>query len=263
MCRASLYAGKLVWCTATHPSGVLEGVQLPMQTAVGIPFRPTSDALISIFVLYLLRRLEECPTTTNLLSQIPQLAYSCGLPAFKAAIVAAAQESPASAAATAASTPAPGNAVAATFSSSASCMSMNTSFSARGLGGPAQGVVVKQEGGRSIAGSVKTLFGVGVASSADVGACLGGLGDGSSGAANGLANGAAKSEDGSDMGGCSASMGAHEPAEANEPMHLNGEDQNLSDSLGFSDHDPLLSALHMGRSAQVSLASSALSSQAR
>ena len=39
MSRATLYAGKLVWCNGTGASGALEGVKLPVQTAVGLPLR--------------------------------------------------------------------------------------------------------------------------------------------------------------------------------------------------------------------------------
>ena len=167
MCRASLFAGKLVWCTATHPSGVLEGVQLPMQTALGIPFRPTKDAQISVFVLYSLRRLEECTATTNLLSIVPQLAHACAQPAVASAMAES------SSGAHSAAVPAPGDAISAASSSSAASIAVDALGApgrggglggglAGGLGGGllSQGVVVKQEGGQTITGSVKSLFGL-------------------------------------------------------------------------------------------------------
>lgn len=76
MCRAALYAGKLVWCNATHPSGVLEGVKLPMKTVVGIPVR--ADSRASVLVLYSLRRLEQTATTSDLISQLQLLAAASG-----------------------------------------------------------------------------------------------------------------------------------------------------------------------------------------
>jgi hypothetical protein len=73
MCRASLYAGKVVWCNATHPSGVLEGVALPIKTAIGLPIACAGSSHADALVLYSLRRLEQCQLTTNLLTLLQLL----------------------------------------------------------------------------------------------------------------------------------------------------------------------------------------------
>ena len=44
MCRASLFAGKTIWCNATDSSGILEGVALPMKTAIGVPMPPSRSS---------------------------------------------------------------------------------------------------------------------------------------------------------------------------------------------------------------------------
>jgi len=74
MCRASVFAGKLVWCNATHPSGVLEGVQLPLQTAIGVPMRSAATNCVTVFVLYATRQLEQSAATSTLLAQLALLA---------------------------------------------------------------------------------------------------------------------------------------------------------------------------------------------
>lgn len=71
--RASLYAGKLVWCNGANSSGLLDGIRLPVQTAVGLPLRNHSGGGAS-FVLYSLRRLEQSTTVTYFLAQIQVLA---------------------------------------------------------------------------------------------------------------------------------------------------------------------------------------------
>lgn len=73
MCRASLYAGKVVWCNATHPSGVLEGVALPIKTAIGLPIACAGSSHADALVLYSLRRLEQCQLATNLLMHLQLL----------------------------------------------------------------------------------------------------------------------------------------------------------------------------------------------
>lgn len=71
--RASLYAGKLVWCNGSNISGMLDGIRLPVQTAIGLPLRNhVGDG--AAFVLYSLRRLEQSTTVTYFLAQLQVLA---------------------------------------------------------------------------------------------------------------------------------------------------------------------------------------------
>ena len=73
MSRATLYAGKLVWCNGTSASGALEGVKLPVQTAVGLPLRSHVGGGAA-FVLYSMRRLEQSTSVTYFIAQLQVLA---------------------------------------------------------------------------------------------------------------------------------------------------------------------------------------------
>lgn len=73
MSRATLYAGKLVWCNGTSASGALEGVKLPVQTAVGLPLRSHVGGGAA-FVLYSMRRLEQSTSVTYFVAQLQVLA---------------------------------------------------------------------------------------------------------------------------------------------------------------------------------------------
>ena len=73
MSRATLYAGKLVWCNGTSLTGALEGVKLPVQTAVGLPLRSHVGGGAA-FVLYSLRRLEQSTSVTYFIAQLQVLA---------------------------------------------------------------------------------------------------------------------------------------------------------------------------------------------
>ena len=73
MSRATLYAGKLVWCNGTSVSGALEGVKLPVQTAVGLPLRSHVGGGAA-FVLYSMRRLEQSTSVTYFIAQLQVLA---------------------------------------------------------------------------------------------------------------------------------------------------------------------------------------------
>ena len=73
MSRATLYAGKLVWCNGTGASGALEGVKLPVQTAVGLPLRSHVGGGAA-FVLYSMRRLEQSTSVTYFIAQLQVLA---------------------------------------------------------------------------------------------------------------------------------------------------------------------------------------------
>jgi len=71
--RASLFAAKLIWCNATSPDGRLEGIQLPMQTAVGLPVW-SGNSTASVLLFYSLRRLEQTPQVSFVMSQLQYLA---------------------------------------------------------------------------------------------------------------------------------------------------------------------------------------------
>ena len=58
--RAALYAAKLIWCNPTTADGVLEGIKLPMQTAIGLPVWNGNGAA-GVFLLYSLTRCEQTP----------------------------------------------------------------------------------------------------------------------------------------------------------------------------------------------------------
>jgi len=73
MSRATLYAGKLVWCNGTSATGALEGVKLPVQTAVGLPLRSHVGGGAA-FVLYSMRRLEQSTSVTYFIAQLQVLA---------------------------------------------------------------------------------------------------------------------------------------------------------------------------------------------
>lgn len=73
MSRASLYAGKLVWCNGPSPCGLLEGIKVPMQTAIGLPLRSHMGGGAT-FVFYCLQRLEQSPSVTLFLAQLQVLA---------------------------------------------------------------------------------------------------------------------------------------------------------------------------------------------
>jgi len=73
MSRATLYAGKLVWCNGTSQGGALEGVKLPVQTAIGLPLRSHAGGGAA-FVLYSLRRLEQSTSVTYFIAQLQVLA---------------------------------------------------------------------------------------------------------------------------------------------------------------------------------------------
>jgi hypothetical protein len=72
--RAAMYAAKIIWCNATNADGVLEGIKLPMQTAVGLPIWSCGRSCVC--VLYSLGRCEQSPNATAMLSQLQRLA-SC------------------------------------------------------------------------------------------------------------------------------------------------------------------------------------------
>lgn len=73
MSRASLYAGKLVWCNGTSATGMLEGIKAPMQTAIGLPLRSHVGGGAT-FVFYSQRRLEQSAAVTFFLAQLQVLA---------------------------------------------------------------------------------------------------------------------------------------------------------------------------------------------
>mmetsp|Transcript_11709 Transcript_11709/g.30022 ORF Transcript_11709/g.30022 Transcript_11709/m.30022 type:complete len:701 (+) Transcript_11709:86-2188(+) len=73
MSRASLYAGKLVWCNGSGPSGTLDCLKTPMQTAIGLPLRSHTGGGAT-FVFYSMRRLEQSPAITFFLAQLQVLA---------------------------------------------------------------------------------------------------------------------------------------------------------------------------------------------
>ena len=77
MCRATFYACKYVWCHATAANGVLEGLQLPMSTSVGLPICDRSGAVTSVLVVYALRRLDETAEAVHLLARLQLLAAAC------------------------------------------------------------------------------------------------------------------------------------------------------------------------------------------
>ena len=71
--RASLFAGKLVWCNGTSLNGCLEGLKLPMRTAVGLPMRsPVGGG--AAFVLYAQHRVDHSTSIAYFLAQLQVLA---------------------------------------------------------------------------------------------------------------------------------------------------------------------------------------------
>jgi len=73
MSRASLYAGKLVWCNGTSSTGVLECLKTPMRTAIGLPLRSHMGGGAT-FVFYSVDRFEQSATITFFLAQLQVLA---------------------------------------------------------------------------------------------------------------------------------------------------------------------------------------------
>lgn len=73
MSRASLYAGKLVWCNVTSSTGVLECLKTPMRTAIGLPLRSHMGGGAT-FVFYSMDRFEQTATITFFLAQLQVLA---------------------------------------------------------------------------------------------------------------------------------------------------------------------------------------------